>query len=202
MRLKRCILPIAGTIFLSVTAVGYSQVGPAARSTNLPLAVGAGFSNYNADWDNARVSGGTVWINYYPGIISRHLPGLGLDLEARDLSYLKTTIGLQGWKQDTAAGGAIYSWHHFQNIRPYAKGLYGYGSFDFNLGRCCVNYKHDTRSVEAMGAGMDVHVFRHFWARGDYEYQIWQPLFGKTTNATPNGFTFGGIFDFRSPSLR
>ena len=180
-----------------MAAIGYSQVVPAARATNLPLAVGAGYSDFNADWDNGRIDGGTVWINYYPAIIPRYLKGLGLDIEARDLSYNKTTAGLQGYKQDTAGGGAIYSWHHFQNFRPYAKGLMEYGSFDFNVG--APYYHHDTRSLDVMGAGVDIHVIRHFWARADYEYQIWQPLFGDPHNLTPNGFTFGFLYDFRPP---
>lgn len=194
MQLKYYILQIFGLTFLSAATLGFSQVAPAARSSNLPLTVGMGYSDFNADWANSRVYGGTVWINYYPEIFSRHITGLGLDIEARDLSYNKPPV-LQGFKQDTAGGGAIYSWHHFHNVRPYAKGLIEFGSFDFNVGN--PTYHHDTRAVYAMGAGLDYHVFGHFWARGDYEYQTWQSLFGRTTHPTPNGFTFGAMYDFR-----
>ena len=119
-----------------------------------------------------------------------------MEIEAHDLSFDRPTTLPSNFRQDTAGGGVIYSWHHFRNVRPYAKGLIEFGSFDFDIG--APTYHHDTRTVYGMGAGLDYHLFGHIWARGDYEYQTWQnlPALG-AGDPTPNGFTFGAMYDFR-----
>ena len=198
MRLKLCILPILGWFFLNGTAPGFSQVNAAARVSHLPLTIGAGISNYDSDWGKSRIDGSGLWIDYYPERMPRILSGLGAEVEAHDLSWGRGSDLPSNFRQDTAGGGAIYSWHHFRNARPYAKGLIEFGSFDWGPCSFCRNYVHDTRTVYAMGAGLDYHVFGHIWARGDYEFQNWQnlPALG-TGDPTPNGFTFGAMYDFR-----
>lgn len=197
MQLRRCILPTLVSIYLGMATSGISQVVPSAREGRLPLTIGAGISNYNADWSNQRINGSGLWIDYYPGIVPRHLNGLGLEAEAHDLSWGRSPVLVaSNFRQDTAGGGVIYSWHHFRNVRPYAKGLIEFGSFDFNEGPSEPYYRHDTRTVYSMGAGLDYRIFGHIWARGDYEYQTWQVMFNRSS-PTPNGFTFGAMYDFR-----
>ena len=200
MRLKRCFLPALIFSALMTAFSGRSQVVPSALEGRLPITVGAGVSNFNADWGNGRINGGGMWIAWYPAFVPHPLHGLGLELEAHDLSWGRSPSLPAQFRQDTAGGGAIYSWHHFRNVRPYVKGLVEFGSFDFGSGTpgdCC--YNHDTRTLLAEGAGLDYHVWGHIWARGDYEYQIWQNIGALGTgDPTPNGFTFGAIFDFRS----
>ena len=96
-------------------------------------------------------------------------------------------------RYDTAGGGIIYHYLRPHNVRPYAKFLEQYGSIDFPP---YPGYAHDTRSLMSFGGGADIHAWRNLWVRADYEYQIWQHLFGHTTALTPNGFTFGPEYDF------
>lgn len=194
MRLKRCVLPILFLAFWGAADNGFSQVSPSATEGRLPLTVGGGFSNFNADWGNGRVSGGGLWIDYYPGIVPRRLKGLGVEIDAHDLSFGRSPTIPKNFRQDTAGAGVIYSWHHFPKARPYAKGLMGIGSFDF--GPNGTSYTHDTRTYYSVGGGLDYHLWNHVWVRGDYEYQTWQVMFGRHS-PTPNGFTIGAIYDFR-----
>jgi opacity protein-like surface antigen len=195
MSFKRCILATLVLVFLNSAFLAFSQVRPAAREGQVPLTVGGGFSDYSADWGpGRRIDGTSVWIDWYPWFIPRRLRGLGFDFEGRDLSFGRSSELPSNFRQDTAGGGVIYSVHHWTKFRPYGKGLIEYGSFDFDIGS--PTYHHDTRTVEAMGAGLDYHAWGPIWVRGDYEYQVWQQMFNRG-NPTPNGFTIGAVYDFR-----
>jgi opacity protein-like surface antigen len=149
--------------------------------------------------------GGAFWIDYYPGMPSI-LHGLGVEVEARDISFDRHEVPTQqypNWsgqantREDTAGGGAIYTWRHFRNFHPYGKFLISYGSVDFITGltHATSTYTHDTRTVMAPGLGIEYRIFRPLWARADYEYQDWLgKLLGTTLN--PQGFTVGVAYDF------
>jgi opacity protein-like surface antigen len=55
-------------------------------------------------------------------------------------------------------------------------------------------YKHDTRTVNAWGGGVQYRIVPHVWAKADYEYQFWSTLLNGTPD--PQGFTFGVMYDF------
>ncbi len=173
-----------------------SQVVPQAQAGNgHSFSIGVGPSSYDVDWGHGRMLGGTVWADWHPSREPALLHGLGLELEARDISLNHSSTQPSNYREDTAGGGPIYSWSHFKNFRPYGKFLIEYGSMDFKI-LATPTYTHDTRGLYAPGLGFDYRVFGNFWARADYEYQIWQPMFGHTPD--PQGFTVGVEYAFGS----
>lgn len=193
MRFKLAVASILAPFFVAAAPPMFSQVAPAATQGELPLVVGAGFSNYNIDFGaGRREDGGTVWADWTIRQMPRILQGVGVTLEARDIS-LHPPAGMSYFQYDTAGGGVIYHYLHPRNIHPYAKGLEEFGNIDFGVGP---GYSHDTRNFLAIGGGADFHAWRNVWVRADYEYQIWRGLFGRGHALTPNGFTIGPQYDF------
>jgi opacity protein-like surface antigen len=137
--------------------------------------------------------GGTLWFDYTPGFLPPIMRGIGLETEARDISFDRGTHS-SNFRQDTAGSGPIYTWRHSPNFSPYAKVLAEFGSIDFVSG--LPNYTHDTRVLVAMGGGLEARVYHHVWIRADYEYQAWQSLFHGIPD--PQGFTLGVKYDFRA----
>lgn len=172
-----------------------AQSAPAAKESTLPVAVGAGFSYFDPDWSQSsgQIYGGALWIDYAPNRIPWLLRGLGIEMEARDVSLGQSSSEPSNLREDTAAGGLIYTWRHFQNFHPYAKALGAYGSIDFRSGS--PNYNHDSRTLAIVGGGVEYRIFRRVWLRGDYEYQHWGD-FLPTSKAQPNGVTIGASYHF------
>jgi len=193
--LAALLLGAAGSLF--------SQVVPAASQGGLPVAAGAGFSSWDVDWAHGRMGGGTLWVDFPPPFLGSYLPhlldGLGIEIEARDVS-LGAGEQHKGFRQRTIGGGAIYTYRRYRNFHPYVKGLLSFGAIDYGecLDKCNTGfpYTHDSRSDYAAGGGIEYRVFRHIWARADYEYQAWPKLTGQTY-LDPQGFTFGAMYDFR-----
>jgi opacity protein-like surface antigen len=188
---------LLAVLFVSAVFPAFSQVLPAGEFGGLPLAVGSGVSDYDVDWGHGRMLGTTIWLDANPPHLPLLLSGLNLEAEARDISLNRGT-SQTNFRQDTAAGGAVYTWRHFQNLHVYGKGLMGLGSIDFDIG--VPTYTHDTRTFYAAGGGVEYRVFRNVWVRADYEYQVWGSLFRATPD--PQGFTLGTMYDFRHPSRR
>jgi hypothetical protein len=199
MRFKLLGFPVLALSILSVAIPAFSQVAPQyERKGGLPIEVGAGGVSYDVDWGHGRMYGGAAWVDYYPRFMPSFLHGLGIEGEARDIS-LDEHVTQENMRQDTGEGGPIYAWLHFRNFHPYAKYLIGDGSVDFWTGPTS-NYRHDTRIIRAPGGGLEVHVFRAWWMRADYEYQTWPNLFTKTLD--PQGFTVGFAYDFAHSGSR
>jgi opacity protein-like surface antigen len=184
---------LVAMFFIGASIPLSSQVVPTATEVGLPLAVGAGFSNYDVDWGHGRMDGGTLWIDYTLKRVPFLLHGIGIEAEARDIS-LDRGNHPANFRQDTIGGGAIYRWPHFRSFHPYGKLLVGYGSIDFANIPNEPNYKHDSRTIYAAGGGLEYSLFGHIWVRADYEYQAWPDLLGHT--ADPQGFTVGSSYDF------
>lgn len=195
MRLRLFVVPVLAVCIFVLTVPVYSQVVPAYQENSLDLRVGAGGSSYDVDWGHGRMLGETIWADWYSRRMPRLFRGLGLELEARDISHDRHLPPQANIRQDTAVGGAIYAWRHFQFIHPYAKFLAGYGSYDFTSAN-----PHDSHTdlwLMAPGVGFEVRVYRPIWVRADYEYQTWQPLLGNTPD--PQGFTAGVAYSFAYP---
>jgi opacity protein-like surface antigen len=198
MRLKLLALPALAVSILTAAIPAFSQTVPAYQREDLPLLVGIGPSGFDVDWGHGRMYGGTIWADWYPERMPSVLHGLGIEVEARDISLDRHLPPQFNLRQDTAGGGLIYSWRHYRNFHPYAKYLISYGSYDFSPVPVGTSYySHDTRTLWAPGAGFEYRVYRAFWARGDYEYQTWQTLLGKTPN--PQGVTVGVAYSFGYP---
>jgi hypothetical protein len=200
MRFKLFPPPIlAGFLFLAALPA-FSQVAPAYRAPGIPLSVGAGPSSYDVDWGHGREVGGTVWADWYPEQISNltHFRGLGLEIEARDISFYRHLPAQHNLREDTAGGGPVFNWHLTNRFHPYFKGLIEDGSIDFYP---LPRYSHDTRPVIASGGGFEYRFLGPLKVRADYEYQIWLGnLLGNTLN--PQGFTLGVAYDLSHPQGR
>jgi opacity protein-like surface antigen len=204
MRIKIFTSLTVAFLFVCAAGSGLAQTVPAATESNFPLAVGAGFSGFNPDFGHGHLFGGTLWADYFPNQVPQRLQGLGIEFEARDLSFDRSSTLSANLRQDTAEGGLIYSWRHFRNVHPYGKYLIGFGNTDYESGTTARRY-HDSRTITAAGGGVDVKVFKRVWARADYEYQFW-PDFFKSTNPsgtmTPQGFTVGAMYRFGGRASR
>jgi hypothetical protein len=178
---------------------GFSQVIPTASQGGLPFTVGGGVPYWDVDWGHgSKFGGATLWIDYLPPLRPKVLHGIGLEAEAHDVHL--TLAGLPtNLRQVSVGGGVIYTWHHFQNFSPYAKFEMGLGRDDFpNQDPPGTKpFQHDVLTYFAPGAGLEYRVYRHIWVRAEYEYQRWGPLPPFNQNPTPNGFTFGAMYDFR-----
>ncbi len=194
MKLSRELSLVLAVVFLTVMSPAFTQTAPAAYQGHLPFTIGAGVSNYAIDWDNQRMFGITVTGQWRPGFVPNRLYGLGIDIEGRDIDYDRPHVIASNFRQDTVAGGPIYTSHHFRKFQPYAKFLVGIGSIDFHSR--VPHYDHDTRTIYAPGGGIQYWMLPHLWVRADYEYQMWPGLFRKTLD--PQGVTLGASYDFRS----
>lgn len=185
---------LLGVIFATACLPLLSQTNPSANRGGIPLVVGAGYSNFNIDWccDN-REEGATVWADWTITQMPRRFQGLGLEALARDISIDPPYPHI---RYDTIGGGAIYHWQHLRNIRPYVKALEEFGAIEFPPPSPGSTYTHDSRTFFAPGGGADFHVAGAIWVRADYEYQIWQNMFGSPHALTPNGVTGGVEYDF------
>jgi opacity protein-like surface antigen len=188
MRLKF----ICAGLFFSVALPAFSQVAPSANQGGLPFKVGFAYSDYYTDWSGYE-SGPTAWVDWTlthgPGILS----GIGIEAEGRDLNYSRT--GTQPkLREDTAQGGPIYRWGHYDRFEPYAKFLFGFGHIAFN-DVLDPYYTHDSRTVLAPGGGAEYRIAGNVWVRGDYEYQFWTDFFNHHA-LNPEGFTVGASYDF------
>ncbi|MGH9600410.1 MAG: outer membrane beta-barrel protein [Terracidiphilus sp.] len=187
---------ISAVLFLATTLPLSSQTVPAGEEGHSPFSVGGGVSNFDVDWGHGRMYGGTLWLDWHPSFVPRILDGIGLEAEARDISIGHSSSQPSNFRLDTGGGGVIYTWRHFRNVRPYAKYLVSLGSFDFRSRD--PYYSHDTRTVTAIGGGVEARVFRNVRVRADYEYQFW-PDFDLAPNGStldPQGFTLGAMYDF------
>lgn len=202
MRFRLHLAPVLASAFAFAAIPAFSQVAPSATQGGLPLVVGAGFSDYNIDWGmGRREDGGTVYADWTIRQMPRILQGVGVEAEGRDLT-IDAPAELSFFQYETVGGGLIYHFLRPRNIHPYAKVFDDFGKIKFASGFPPGTYHSDTRNYWAIGGGADFHAWRHVWVRADYEYQIWQHLFGGTNALTPNGFTIGPEYDFGAPRER
>jgi hypothetical protein len=225
MRLKAYLGPTLAAFWVCAAFPALAQITPSATESKLPFAVGAGLSGYNPDHGHSHLLGGTLWLDYFPTRTPRLLRGIGIEAEARDLNYGRSS-SQPNLREDTVEGAVIYSCPHFLNIRPYGKFLMGLGNTDYGnyvveppcfdgtgtgLGGNAVSGSttlcryHDSRTIAGTGGGVEFRARRSVWVRVDYEYQFWPNFFkhlGTTQPAgllNPQGFTVGVMYHFNHP---
>jgi|ERR1035437_7662332 hypothetical protein len=76
-------------LFFTAAFPAFSQVAPAATTGGFPLSVGGGVSYWDTDWGQSKMEGATVWVDYYLTHVPYILKGLGVELEARDVTFNK-----------------------------------------------------------------------------------------------------------------
>lgn len=181
-------------LLLPLSNVVHGQVVAAAHERSAPVEVGGGVSVWDADWGPGHMIGLTGFADIRPPV-SGKLNGLGAELEFRDVDWHRQDEP-PNYKQMSFGGGPIYTYPFRPNLRFYGKFLIEHGSMDFTLPNI-PNYTHDSRLVYAPGGGAEYRIHNGLWARVDYEYQIWQPMFSTTDRPTPNGFTFEIGYDLQ-----
>ena len=169
-----------------------AQVISAAEHQYSPFAVGVGASLLTPDFNGGSMMGVAFWGDYSPPILVRHIGGLSIAAEVRDLNYLRSSSQSK-LREDTYLAGFRYEWQRYASVRPYGRAMMGYGSIEFPpIG----TYHHDSREVTAFTGGVDLRLHEDVWVRADYEYQIWPNLFGAGIH--PQGVTVGVMYNFRS----
>jgi len=199
---------VFGVLFPVAVLPAKSQTVPAAREGSWPLAAGGGASVFSPDFaPGGLMEGATLWVDILPNLPPQIPPGLGFELEGRDISFNRGAHS-QNFREDTGLGGFIYSWHRYRGFHPYAKLLLGFGSIDFTIPGY-VQDRHVDRPLFAPGAGVDVKIYRHIWGRADYEYQYWERITYSaiqpqpyTLGVRPEGFSFGAMYNFQPAHRR
>jgi opacity protein-like surface antigen len=197
-------------LFVCAACPALAQSVEAATEAKLPLAVGGGFSAYNPDYGNGHLLGIALWVDYTPNKVPQVLRGIGIEAEARDLNYGRSSDEPANLREDVGGGGVIYSWRSFRNFRPYGKFLMGFGNTDWETPNSETGKErrfNQTRTVTSIGGGVEFRAFRNVWARADYEYQFWPDFFfngaGKPDGKlNPQGFTVGAMYHFSHPHFR
>jgi hypothetical protein len=182
---------LLAAFIVGASTLSFSQVVAPGESHGLPLSVGAGYSNFQSDF-NGRISGIAVWADWIFYRAPFHLRGLGIEAVGRDLNFGRTGT-VPNLRYDTIAGGPIYTFLHFRRFHPYGKFLFGFGSIDFS--RLGPTYSHTTSRFYDPAGGLDYRLTRTIVLRGDYEYQFWPNSF-HNHYLNPRGFTIGASYDF------
>jgi hypothetical protein len=158
MRLKLFVGLAVAVFFVCAAYPALAQSAPAATGPKLysPLAVGVGFNVFDPGWNNGRMYGGALWIDYLPNHLPQHLNGLGIEAEARDVSIDGNSTQPKTQREDTASGGLIYAWPHYRKMRPYGKFEMGLGNAYYPVYQNGVLVRfHQSRTVTSMGGGLD-----------------------------------------------
>jgi opacity protein-like surface antigen len=174
----------------------WSQTVPDAVTGGLPqLRAGGGVSYFNPDYGHGRLYGVTLWIDYALYRLPKDIKGVGLEFEARDVSFDRPTT-TPVFRIDSAGVGPTYSWRRTSRISPYAKLIFGLGNADYYVsGNRRFN---QSRTLTTMGGGFEVRAMRQVSVRLDYEYQYFPDFFISNHGAPldPQGFTLGAIYHF------
>jgi opacity protein-like surface antigen len=166
---------------LLLPAISRAQVAAAGRGGNQQLFAGGFFSDFSPVYGYQRLYGIGGFVDY------NLTPRLGAEAEARFLRFNQ----LANIHEDTYMVGPKINYGHKKFVF-YGKGLFGLGEFNFPL-----NAAHGGYFAIGLGGGVDYRLSRHFYARGEYEYQIWPGFVGPPDSATtgnrPNGLTPNGF---------
>lgn len=161
-------------MMMAAGSAGHSQFMPAASGPGAYVALGGGYSVFEADYGQRKIGGTTAWAEVHPTwryaiqgevrVLRDHT-----DEGVRQSSYL--------------AGPMVYL--RPQRARPYVKLLAGAARMDFPFG-----YGKGTYFAYAPGAGVDLLINDWLAVRAvDFEWQQWPKFeFGKLT---PYGVSAG-----------
>jgi hypothetical protein len=150
----------------AVPHLAQAQVQPAGDKGGFIVSVGGMGSGYYLQYGQRKMAGITVFVD---ADTIRHF---GIEAQGRWLEFHQTA----NVHAETFSVGGRY---HFDagRFQPYAKGLVGFGDFNFPY-----NYAYGRYLVVTAGGGLDFHWTRRITVRAvDFEYQDW-----------PN-FTFGNM---------
>ena len=171
---------LAGFIALAPTLHAQASYTASRRAG---IQIGVTGSAYTLDYNEGYEEG----ISVYGDIdFTRHL---GLEALYRNAS-IQTPHDIG---ENHALIGPRYHFTHGR-FMPYAKGLVGEGTINFQQGFNAVS-SSQTYFIYVLGGGLDFHATRHVNIRAiDFEYQLW-PTF-KPNGLTPYGYNVGAAYTF------
>jgi hypothetical protein len=157
---------LAGCFGMANTA--RAQVLPSATAGGFRLSAGATGSGYYLQYGAQKLVGVSAFVD------ADARAGFGVEGEGRWLEYHQ----LNDVHVETYSVGLRYHMN-FRRFQPYAKGLIGFGDFNFPYG-----YAHGRYLTATVGGGLDYHWTRRIHIRvADVEYQDWpQFTFGSMTS--------------------
>jgi hypothetical protein len=163
---------LAFAIFIAGIAprVAQAQVQAPGDQGGLILSAGAMGSGYTIQYGQRKMAGITAFVD------ADTKRRLGIEAEGRWLEYFQTA----NVHVETYSIGGRYHFDAGRRFEPYAKGLVGFGDFNFPY-----NYASGRYLVVTAGGGLDFHWTPRVTIRAvDFEYQDWPQ------------FTFGNMNSF------
>lgn len=160
---------LCAAAWLVLPGAARSQVVPAADKGGLLLSAGATGSGEQVQYGERKMLGFTAFVD------ADTRRRLGIELEGRWLEFHQTA----NVHLETYSAGLRYHFDVGRGFQPYAKGLVGFGDFNFPYNLATGSYL-----VITAGGGLDYHLSRRFALRAaDFEYQYWpQFTFGAMSN--------------------
>lgn len=155
-----------------------------------PFRLGVGPSAIAPDFESGTMIGVTLWVDYTPNVFNRHVPGLYVSGQVRDLNYHRSASQTD-LRENSYQAGLAYRVRHFENWQPYVRGAAGFGSIRFGP---ISSYSSDSRTIWSVTGGSDFRLSDNLWIRAEYERQTWPGLFNRDLH--PRGASLGLVYDF------
>jgi hypothetical protein len=166
--------------WLWAPGAAHAQVLPSAVSGGFRLSAGGTASGQYLQYGQRDLLGASAFVD-----VETHRP-IGIEAEGRWLEWNQT----ESVHVETYSVGLRYHMN-FSRFQPYAKGLIGFGNFNFPFG-----YAHGRYLVVTGGGGLDYHWTNRIRIRvADVEYQDWpQFTFGAMSSVGVSTGLKIGIF--------
>jgi len=162
-------LAAAGAVVcLGMAGTASGQVVAAGDKGGFTVSAGATASGFTLQYGERKMLG----IAGFADVDTRRR--IGVEAEGRWLEFNQ----LANVHAETYSIGPRYHMN-FHSFQPYAKGLIGFGNFNFPY-----NYATGRYMVVTMGGGVDYHLRKRIYIRAaDFEYQMWpQFTYGNMTS--------------------
>src|SRR5580698_4574113 len=185
------LLVLLGALIFSTASL--AQVAPAGENNRINLSAGGGMDFMWGDWGNAIYRlGPSAWVS------AEIWRGIGVNVEGHSMILTGPYPSAQ-FKYFSGQGGAMYTYHHWRKIRPFAKAEIGYASLTFpSTG---LPYVHQDERIWEFGGGAEYRTWKRLWTRVDYSYDFfpnfYSPVTGEFHTLNPKGFAFGESYHFR-----
>jgi hypothetical protein len=181
-RLRYCPALAAACLAVCLAASGAAraQVVPSAAAGGFRLSAGGTGSGYYLQYGEREMIGASAFVD------ADLIRGLGIEAEGRWLEYHQT----EDVHVETYSVGLRYHMN-FHRFQPYAKGLIGYGDFNFPF-----NFARGRYLVATAGGGLDYRLNHRIHIRvADVEYQNWPEFtYGAMTSVGVSAGLRVGIF--------
>jgi opacity protein-like surface antigen len=171
-------VPLVLVLLAACGVCAYGQKDSTASRAG-DLQVGGGYTVADSNYLTNRIKG----FAFYSDFDFR--PHWGVEV---DFHQLDDNSGTQVYERTYEVGGR-YIVHRYGIFKPYVKGLYGRGVFNFSQSEANLAY-----NMLVGGGGVDIAVHPRVNVRVDYEYQHWMSF--PYSGLNPQLVTFGAAYHF------